>query len=157
MSLYQWLLALHVSGAFLVVGATVAAGALRVLAQRARLPSEVALFLGLVRFVLPALGIGVLITLVLGLWLVHEDGYPYGQGWIVASLVLWVLVNAFGGIGGRRERETREFAEGLAAAGDVSSDELRARLRDPAVNVLSAAAGLAVLAILALMIWQPGA
>jgi uncharacterized membrane protein len=156
MSLTQWLLALHVSGAFLLVGGAVVAGVLRVLAQRSERPSEIALFLGLIRVALAAIGAGVLITLVLGLWLFHHLGYSYGKAWIAASLVLWVAANALGGIGGRRERAARELAEQLAAAGDATNAELHARLRDPVAIAFSAASGLAVVAILALMVWKPG-
>jgi uncharacterized membrane protein len=154
----QWLLALHVTGAFLFLGGAVVAGALNVAALRATKPSEVALFLGLARFALIAIGLGALLTLVLGLWLVHDDaGFSYGQTWIVLALVLFVLAMASGGVGGRRDRLTRELAERLAAAADQPTEELRARLRDPVSLILSWGSGAAVVAILALMIWKPGA
>jgi uncharacterized membrane protein len=157
MSLDQWLLALHVSGAFLLIGGAVVAGVLRVLAQRSERPSEVALFLGLIRFALAAIGAGVAIAFVLGLWLVDRLDYSFGKAWIVVSLLLWVAANAFGAIGGRRERAVRELAEQLAATGDTPSGELRARLRDPVALAFSTASGLGFVAILALMIWRPGA
>jgi hypothetical protein len=47
-------------------------------------------------------------------------------------------------------------AEGLGAAGDTMTDELRALLRDRRGNALSWLAGVATLAILVLMIWKPG-
>jgi uncharacterized membrane protein len=156
MTLTQWLLALHVSGAFLFLGGSVLAVVLRVLAQRSERPSEVALFLGLTRVAVGAIGAGVAITLVLGLWLVHHDGYSYGRFWIVASLVLWVAANATGGIAGRQEKETRLLAERLAAAGDTPNIELRTRLTDPVNLALTSLSGASVLAILALMIWKPG-
>ncbi len=158
MSRYQWLLFFHVTGAFLLVGGSVVAGALTVLSRLRRRPSEVALLLGLVRFALPLIYGGVTLTLVFGLWLVHEapSGYSYGDAWVVAALVLWVLGNALGGAGGRREAETQELAARLAGEGDVEDDELRARLRDPVSLVLNFGSGLLVLAILALMIWKPG-
>ena len=156
MSLDQWLLALHVSGAFLFLGGAVVAGVLRVLAMRSERPSEVALFLGLIRFALVVIAAGVLITLVLGVWLVHRLDYSNSEGWIVASFILWIASNAFGAIGGRRERAVRELAEQLAVAGDAPSGELHSRLRDPVALAFSSAGGLAVVAILALMIWKPG-
>lgn len=157
MTRYEWLLALHLLGAFAFLGGAVMAGILNVAALRRERPSEVALLLGLIRVAVVALGIGGLLTLVLGLWLVHEApfGYGYGDGWVVASLVLWVASGALGSIGGRRDRETRELAERLAATGDVPSVALRARLRDPVSLTLSYGSGLAVLAILALMIFKP--
>ena len=96
------------------------------------------------------------LTLVFGLWLVHHVGYRWGQTWIVLALVLWVLANALGGIGGSREKKTRELAERLAAEGDVPSAELTARLRDPVWLALSWGSGIVIIVILALMIWKPG-
>jgi uncharacterized membrane protein len=157
MSLYQWLLALHVTAAFFLVGGTVVAGTFRVLAQRRERPSEIALFLGLTRVAVALVSIGVLGTLVLGLWLVHEAGYSWGGAWIWLALVLWIVVNAAGGIGGRRERALREHAEQLAAEGDAPSAELRTEMGERlawTMNVVSAAG---VVAILALMVWKPGA
>ena len=159
MSEYQWLLFLHVTGAFFLAGGVVIAGTLNVAAQRRARPSEIALLLGLTRFAVPAIGIGALVTLAFGLWLVHSApyGYGYGQTWVIAALVLWVVGNAMGGAGGRREKRTRELAQRLASEGDAPSPELKARLRDPATLVLSYGAGVAILGILALMIWKPGA
>ena len=157
MSLDQWLLALHVTGAFLLLGGTLIAGVFAVLALRSHRPSEVALFLGLTRFAVVLVGVGAILTLALGLWLVHRLGYAYGQVWIVASLVLWVAAIAAGGIGGGRDKATRLLAERLAEEGDAPSAELATRLRNPVAIVLSWGAGACMLAILVLMIWKPGA
>ena len=157
MSLDKWLLALHMTGAFLFLGGLVVAGTLNILALRSRRPSEIALFLGLTRVAVVVVGLGATLTLALGLWLVHRVGYSYGQAWIVGSVALWIAANAAGGIGGGRDKETRLLAERLAAEGDAPSTELGARLRDPVTLALSWGAGIAVLAILALMIWKPGA
>jgi uncharacterized membrane protein len=152
----QWLLMLHVTAAFLFVGGSVAAAILNTLAVRAERPSEAAYLLRLVRVTLPVIGIGVAGTLIFGIWLWHERHYSLGAAWIWASLVLWVIANALGGIGGRHQQRSRKLAEQLAAAGDTSTDELRALLRDPKGNAISWLAGLATFAILVLMIWRPG-
>ena len=146
---------LHVTGAFFLVSGSVAAGVLNVLAARAERPSETALLLSLIRIAVIAIGIGAAGTLIFGIWLWHEQGYGIGTFWIWASLVLWVIANALGGIGGKHQERTRKVAEQLAAAGDTKSDELRALLRDPRGNALSWLAGAATLAILVLMIWKP--
>lgn len=146
---------LHVTGAFFLVSGSVAAGVLNVLAARAERPSEAALLLSLIRIAVVAIGIGAAGTLIFGIWLWHEQGYGIGTFWIWASLVLWVIANALGGIGGKHQERTRKLAEQLAAAGDTKSDELRALLRDPRANALSWLAGAATLAILVLMIWKP--
>jgi uncharacterized membrane protein len=154
---YDWLLFLHVTGAFLLLGGAVLAGVFNVAALRRERPSEISLLLGLTRWAVVAISAGLLLTLGFGLWLVHHVGYGWGEGWVVASLILWVLSGFLGDRGGRLQRETRVLAERLAAEGDAPSPELRARLRDPVAMALSWSSGLAALAILALMIWKPGA
>ena len=157
MDRYDWLLFLHVTGAFLLLGGAVVAGVFNIAALRRERPSEISLLLGLTRWAVAAISAGLLITLGFGLWLVHQVGYGWGEGWIVTSLVLWVVSGFLGDRGGRRQRETRTLAQRLAAEGDVPSPELRARLRDPVAMALSWSSGLAALVILALMIWKPGA
>jgi uncharacterized membrane protein len=146
----------HITAAFCFVSGSVAAGILNVLAIRAERPSDTAYLLRLVRVTLPVIFVGTAGTIVFGVWLWHEDGYGIGEGWIWGALVLWVIANALGGIGGRHQERSRELAERLAAEGDAPSDELRALLRDPKGTAISYLAGLATLAILVLMIWKPG-
>ena len=63
-----------------------------------------------------------------------------------------------GGMGGKREDETRKLAERLAAEGDAPSAELSSRLRDPLdARARVPRVGLAIVVILVLMIWKPGA
>ena len=144
---------LHITGGFFLVGGTVTAGVLTILAQRAERPSESALLLRLIKPAVIVIGVGSLSSLVFGIWLWHELGFSIGAFWIWASLVLWVVSSALGGIGDKHRERARELAERLAGAGDTMTDELRALLRDNAVSWL---AGAATLAILVLMIWRPG-
>jgi uncharacterized membrane protein len=154
---YGWLLFLHITGAFCFLGGAVAAAVINVSAQTRQRPSEVAALMRMTRVVVPVIGLGSVMTLIFGLWLVHDVGYGYGDGWIVAALILWAIAAALGGAGGKRERETRVLAEQLAAEGDAPSADLRARMRDPATIALSYGAGVALLIVLVLMIWKPGA
>jgi uncharacterized membrane protein len=156
-SRYDWLLFLHVTGAFLVIGGAVMAGVFNFSALRSERPSEVVLFFRFARLAVAAIGVGMVLTLGFGLWLVHDVGYGWGETWIVLALVLWVLSNALAGLGGSREKKLRELAERLTAEGDVPSPELSARLRDPVWLAVSWGSGIVVIAILALMIWKPGA
>ena len=156
MTTVQWLLMLHVTAAFFFVGGSVAAAILNTLAVRAERPSETAYLLRLVRVTLPVIGVGVAGTLIFGIWLWHEQHFSLGAAWIWISLVLWVLANALGGIGGRHQEKARKLAERLAAAGDATTDELRALLRDRKGNAISWLAGVATVGILVLMIWRPG-
>ena len=156
MDRYQWLLFLHVTGAFLVLGGATFGGILNFFALRRERPSEIVVLFGLVRYAVTAISVGMVLTLALGLWLVENVEYSWSEAWIVLALILWVAANALGGIGGRRERATRELAERLAREGDAPTPELRARMRDPLTLALSWGSGVVVLAILALMIWKPG-
>lgn len=157
MTTLQWLLALHVTGAFLLLGGVVTAGAFSVLTLRRERPSEIALFLGLSRVAVVLIIAGGLLAVVLGLWLVHRGGYSYGEFWIIASIVLLIVSGLAGKQGGEREAATRRLAEQLSAEGDTPSPELHASLRDPVTLALSWGAGIGVLAILVLMTWKPGA
>jgi uncharacterized membrane protein len=159
MSTYDWLLFLHVTGAFLLAGGVVVAGAFNIAAHFRQRPSEIALLLGLTRFAVIAIGIGSILTLVFGLWLVSEApwGYSYGQAWVIAAIVLWALGGAMGGQGGSREKRTQLLAAKLAAEGDQPSTELKARMRDPLTLFLSYGSALAIVAVLVLMVWKPGA
>ena len=97
-----------------------------------------------------------MLTLGLGLWLVHCAGYSYTAPWIVISLVLLVASSVAGRQGGEREGETRRLASGSRPTAISRAPSCAARMRDPLTLALSWGAGLAGIAILALMIWKPG-
>jgi len=151
----QWLLGLHLVGVFLFVSGAVAVGVLHMVALRRDLPSEIALLLGLTRPAVAIVGAGSLVTIGFGLWLVNHGGFSLGDGWISAALALWVAAVVLGAIGGRSARRARYLAERLAAGGDRPSDELRRALCDPVALALNYASFLALVAVLALMVWKP--
>ncbi len=137
--MYDALLFLHVLAAFAMATAIVLFTALVVAGRRVDTPPEaVALFrisrLGEVLIIVGSVG-----TLVLGLWLaIYLDAYHPWDGWIVAALVLWAVAGWSGGEAGKRFE--RDPVAGRAAG-----------IR------LQALSSLAVLVILILMIWKPGA
>ncbi len=139
----------------MLAGALLAVVLSRAALSRER-PSEIALLLGLIRVSVVLIVLGMAVTLAFGLWLLNDTAYDLGDGWVGAALALWIVALAAGGIGGRRDRKTRELAERLAAEGDAPNAELQARLRDPLSLALSYGSGVAILAILVLMIWKPG-
>jgi hypothetical protein len=134
MSLYEWLLFLHVVAAFLLVSGMVAYGALLLggggeVASRALGPPALALW-----------NVGGLGVLVLGVWLALEvDGYELWDGWIIGAVVLWLIASAAGGrLGaGVREGESVQRVDGA--------------------RVLLAVMAFATLALLLDMIFKPGA
>jgi uncharacterized membrane protein len=156
-STYDWLLMIHISGAFLFLGGGAAAGILNLRAWYAERPSEVALLLRLIsRVALPAIGIGSVTSLLIGIWLVHHQGYSYGTFWVWGAIVLWAVAGALGARGGRYQTKAGVEAAGLAESGDTMTAELRALVRDPVGNALSYGSGLTIVLILILMIWKPG-
>ena len=157
MSTYQWLLVFHVTGAFLLLGGGAIAAALNLSALGRERPSEIVLLFGLIRIAVIAISVGTALAFVFGLWLVHEAGYGYFDGWVVAAFVLLIVANALGGAGGKRDQATAKLARELAASGDAPSAELRARVHDPISLALSYGSGLVLIAVLALMVWKPGA
>jgi uncharacterized membrane protein len=153
----QWLLGFHLVGAFLFVSGAVAVGVLHTAATRRERPSEIAFLLGLTRAAVVLVAFGALAALGFGASLVSRGGFGWSDGWIAAALALWVVSVVLGGIGGRSARHVRYLAERLAADGDLPSDELRRALDDPVSRALNYASFVAALAILALMVWKPGA
>ena len=134
MSLYEWLLFLHVLAAFAMVAGLAAYGVLVLgrrgdAVRRAVGPAALGLW--------NAGGLGVL---VLGIGLALEvDAYALWDGWILAAIVLWVVAAAAAGPLGRGLR-----------AGATAVDAGRARL-------LLAVMALATAALLIDMIFKPGA
>jgi uncharacterized membrane protein len=154
---YHWLLIFHMAGAFLVLGGAMVAGIFNVAALRRERPSEIVVLFRLTQIAARAITLGMFVALAFGIWLVADlDFVKWSNAWVIIALILWVVASALGGAGGRREDETRRFAQQLAADGDTPSAELRARMRDPLTLALSWGSGLAVIAILAVMIWKPG-
>ena len=157
MDRYHWLLVFHMAGALLLLGGAVFAGILNAAALRRERPSEIAVLYRLARIAVTAISVGLPLVLVFGIWLVADlDFVKWSQTWVILALVGWALAGALGGVGGKREKETRLLAERLAAEGDAPSPELHARMRDPLTLALSWGSGVVVLGILALMIWKPG-
>lgn len=150
------ILFLHLAGAFLFVGGSITAAVLRFGAMRRERPSEIALLMRAVRPAVPVVGAGLVLAVGAGFWLADRIGFDLGAGWLTATFVLLAWLAVVGAIAGRQDRHTRELAERLAAGGDVPSEDLSRRLRDPLNLVLNASMLAAIVAIVALMVWKPG-
>ena len=157
MTKYDWLLLFHVLGAFLIGAGSIVAAILQLAAVRRTRPSEVLLLLGLIRPAVVAIGIGAILTLGLGLWLADDAGYGIGEGWVVAAIALWVVAQALGGLGGKPLGRAAALAQRLAEDGDQPSAELHRAVTDRRAFVLSYLSFAAVMAILVLMVFKPGA
>lgn len=142
MSLYDFLLLVHVLGAFALVAAFVAFWTMyAVTARREAAAADIVPALARPANVLVIAGS--LITLIFGVWLaIYLDGYELWDGWILASLALWLV-----GVG-TGERAGRVFA----APGGYADRDLRRR-----GLALQVASTIAIGVVLMLMIFKPGA
>jgi hypothetical protein len=127
-SRYEWLLFLHLIGAFAAMGSVVVFSTLLLGGDRIAGPQLT--FLGRRLW-----DVGGLLTLVFGVWLALDD-YSIVDGWILTALVLWAIA---GGTGIRI---------GMALESGSASDRVR-----PLYAVMT----LSVLALLFVMIFKPGA
>jgi uncharacterized membrane protein len=151
------LLFLHLVSAFLLVGGAVVAGVAQLSALRRDRPSEVALLLRAARPGVVLVNLGALGTLGFGIALAEDTDIGLGTGWVSAALALWVVMMLLGGLGGRSARHARQLAERLATEGDRPSEELRSLVAHRPSLLLSYASTAAIVAILVLMVWKPGA
>jgi uncharacterized membrane protein len=144
----------HILGVLLFVSGMVLAGAGFEAARRRDSPSEIALLLRFARTGVALVGSGTLLIAVLGLWLVHLDGFGYGRSWVGASIALFVVALALGGLGGGRPRQARVLATQLAMSGAAVNVELRALLDDRRSRAANYASAAIVLAIVVLMVFK---
>ncbi len=153
----EGILFLHLAGVLLFVGGSIAAAVLRLAALRRERPSEIALLLRSVRPAVPLVAGGLLLAIAAGFWLAHENHISLSSTWLLSTFALLGWMIAVGAVAGRQDRRTREQAERLAAAGDAPSADLDRRLRDPVNLALNASLLVAVVAVVALMVWKPDA
>jgi hypothetical protein len=126
-SRYDWLLFLHLIGAFAAMGSVVVFSVL--LLGGDRIAGQQLTFLGRRLW-----DVGGLLTLVFGIWLALDD-YSIGDGWILIALVLWAIAGATG------------VRIGMALESGTSER----------VRPLYAVMTLSVVALLFVMIFKPGA
>jgi hypothetical protein len=126
-SRYDWLLFLHLIGAFAAVGSAVVFSVLLLGADRVAATQ--------LTFLARRLwDVGGLLTLVFGIWLALDD-YSIGDGWILIALVLWAIAAGAG------------VRLGMVMEGGGGER----------VRPLYAVMTIAVLALLVVMIYKPGA
>jgi len=160
LSLYDWLLFLHVLTAFALVAALVVFWIVGIVARSVDRPVESLRYFRVAQPANVLVVVGTLGTLVFGIWLaIERDEYQVWDGWILAALVLWAFASETGRRGGLPYMEAKKLAERLAAEGraDEPSPELRAKLKDPRGMMLNGISTLAVLLLLLDMIYKPGA
>lgn len=145
MSKYDWLLFLHLLAAFAAVATVVIVSAFAFGWTRDRRVLTLASVLW---------AIGGLGTIGFGIWLaIYLDAYKITDGWIIAAIVLWAVATETG----------RRAEAGYRAAATTAGTDATAGAGDAAVADASSAQlwhwlrSLAILALLVVMIYKPGA
>jgi uncharacterized membrane protein len=156
MTEYKLALFFHLLGAFSLIAGTVVAGVAFEAARRRRHPAEIALLLGLTRIGVALVGIGTLLVLAFGLWLVELGHWGYGTGWVAAALALLALTVALGTAGGQHPKRARKLALRLDGEAAESTEELRALLDNRVALAANYVSVLLLLAIVVLMVFKPG-
>lgn len=130
--MYDWLLFLHLLAAFLLAVTVVMYSAVALGATAS----------GRMLFVADRCwDVGGLGTLVLGIWLaLHLDEYGFFDGWIIWAIVLWVVAT---GLGESVRRRLADVATSTVTPG--------------AVRTMHWLRTVAIVGLLVLMIWKPGA
>jgi hypothetical protein len=136
---YDWLLFFHLLAAFLLAVTAVTYSAVALGAPAG----------GRTLFVADRCwDVGGLGTLILGVWLaLYLDQYEVWDGWIIGAIVLWLVAT---GLGDGVRRGLADAEPGSPAAGGVATVESR-------VALMHWLRTLAVVGLLVLMIWKPGA
>ncbi len=157
--MYDWLLFFHVLAAFALVSAVVVFSVMTVVGWHTDRPSATVSLFRLTKVATPLIIAGSLLTLVLGIWLaIYVDGYQVWDGWILASIVFWAIATVAGQRSGRDYTRAEQLATRLVSEGrDEPNGELRSLLQSRHGLVLQIVTYAAVLVILILMIYKPGA
>jgi hypothetical protein len=137
MSLYETLLFFHVLGAFALVAGTTAMAPFALGWGMAALDRVGTIRLALIGSILS--GVGAVLTLVLGLWLVGEADYSFFRLWILGALVLWAIA---GYSNGQMAGAAREVKDGQDSGKNVRTLWI--------VDIVGA------VLLLVLMVWKPG-
>src|SRR3954465_39413 len=159
MDLSDWLLALHLISAALLLGAIFWFITVLFAARRATSPAEAVTYYSSVRVAVPLVGAGSLLVLLFGVILAFDkDDYHIWDPWIVAAIVLWAIASAAGQRSGVGMTEAAKLANQEAGQGNPTpSSELVAAMRSPqALNLQLVTLGCIALILLD-MIFKPGA
>ena len=149
MDRYDWLLFLHLLAAFALMGAVVVSVGVLGATWRTRSARDAIPLLRLGKLGDQLTRIGGLGTIVFGVWLaVDLDGYALTDGWIIASLILWVVGAATSAM------TARTYHDALAGGAGVTLGQTVRSARSMALHAAQVAA---TVGVLALMIWKPGA
>lgn len=159
MSFDDWMLVLHVLSAFAWVAGIILFWVLIVAVRQTDTAEGTVRMEPVVKVGNVAIGIGMVGTLVLGIWLAFSvGGYDLWDGWIIAAIVLWGISMPLGQRTGGAYMQGMNKARELQAAGQTGPNaDLLALNRTSSGVIAHFLWSIVVLLILIDMIWKPGA
>lgn len=137
MSLYDVLLFVHVFGAFSLVAGTTAMAPFALGIGAAAFERAEAARIAAIGAVMS--GVGAVLTIGIGSWLVGNRGYDLLRFWLIGAYVMW-------GVAGFSNGKVSAAARGFGGEGDAAGD----------VRLFWFVDALAATLILVLMVWKPG-
>ena len=160
MTFSDWLLFFHIASAFALVAALATFWTIAIAARNVERPVDSLRYFRIAKPANVLIVIGTLGTLIFGIWLAIDfDAYHPWDGWIIAALVLWAISAGLGQRAGQTYAQAQQLAARLSAEnrGSEPSVELKALLQSGAAMWMNLASTVAVLLILVIMIYKPGA
>jgi uncharacterized membrane protein len=157
-SRYEWLLFLHIASGLAFFAAYTIVSAVLIAGQRTASAASVHALLRLARPADALAWVGATGTLVFGIWLaVDLDAYQLWDGWIVGAFALWLVAEEVI----RREdlvfKEARRISRATPVGAHERTNDVPAVLRSRPTLVMHVFGSLALLGMLFLMIFKPGA
>ena len=158
MELNDWILALHLLSAFALVGAEVVFGAMIVALWRENSTTRVNSFFGVSRIATVLVLAGSAGTLIFGIWLaISKEPYDIWDAWVIAAIVLWAISGWTGQESGKGYGNAGMEARRLAQAGTPTSVLVGETFGPSRAFKMHLVSNAAIVVILILMIWKPGA
>jgi hypothetical protein len=152
---YDWMLALHILAAFSIAAALVLYGVMVVSGRRMTTLDETRRLFPIARIGGPLIGVGMGLTLLLGIVLaIDSEQFAPWDPWIIAAVILWALAGWAGGKSGVYYTDVQKRAE---SGGEGAEADVVGRLRAPAGARLYAATVALFVLLLLDMIFKPGA
>ena len=158
MELNDWILSLHVLSAFAMVGAMVIFWIMIVSLWGTDSTSRVASLMRVSQVGTLLIAVGSLGTIIFGVWLsISVDAFDIWDGWVIAAIVLWAVAGGLGQQAGNAYGSAGMEATRLATSGTETNPALAETFGASRAFWFHLVSTVAILAILVLMVWKPGA
>ena len=148
----------HILGAFMIMGGATVGAFLNAAARRTSRTEQLELLLRIGNRIPMVTAPGALLAIVFGSLLVMPRGHNFGEAWISASYLAWIVAMGLSAaVLGPAERAAHGLALKELEAGRTESEALAAAVNAPRIRITSHILEALVLVFLYLMVFRPGA